>query len=42
MYARVNRDAELAPLYEQIVRNVCREVGVPYDPATQLLPQIGR
>ena len=24
MFARVNSDAELAPLYDQIVRNVCR------------------
>jgi nanoRNase/pAp phosphatase (c-di-AMP/oligoRNAs hydrolase) len=42
LFARVENDAELAPLYEQIVRNVCREVGVPSEPATQLLPSIAR
>ena len=42
MYARVNSDAELAPLYDQIVRNVCREIGVPFAPSTQLLTQFAR
>ena len=42
LFARVDTDAQLLPLYDQIVRNVCREVGVPLEPATQLLPAFAR
>ncbi|HJZ85511.1 MAG TPA: DHH family phosphoesterase [Polyangia bacterium] len=39
LHAKVTTDRQLAPLYEQIVRNVCRELGAPEDRYTPLLPE---
>jgi nanoRNase/pAp phosphatase (c-di-AMP/oligoRNAs hydrolase) len=37
LFARVSSDAALAPLYDQIVRNVCRELGRSSDRSVPLL-----